>query len=122
MSHFKEYLKSFKDKNIIVYIDMDGVVADYDVLYFNEDQFKEDIYLHKRPVKTVINILKDVSDLKNVSLRILSCAKKNNQVEGKYTWLSKNMSFIKKENINVIARESKDYMRSFEIKSEFLRD
>ena len=122
MSHFKDYLKQFKDKKIIIYIDMDGVVADYDILYFSEDEYREDIYLNKRPVKTVINILKEVNDLDNVTLKILSCAKKENQIQGKLTWLSKNMNFIKKENINIISRESKEYMRSFQIKGLFLKE
>lgn len=122
MSYFKDYLYQFKDKNIIIYIDMDGVVADYDVLSFNEDKYKEDLYLNKRPVKTIIDILEDVSTLNNTSLNILSCTKKENQINGKYIWLSKHMSFIKKENINIIARESKNYEKSCIIKAEFLKN
>ena len=29
--YLREFLKQFKDKKIIIYVDMDGVIADYEV-------------------------------------------------------------------------------------------
>ena len=117
---FKNYLEKFNDKKINIYIDMDGVVADYDAINFKENKDKDNVYLNKRPVMSSINVLKEISIMENVTLNILSCTKRNNQKEGKFIWLSKYMNFIKKENINLISREEKDYLKSALIKKEFL--
>lgn len=122
MSYFKNYLDQFNDKQINIFIDMDGVVADYDALSFKSDKDKDDVYLNKRPINTVIDILKEASIRKNTTLFILSCTKKKSQKEGKYIWLAKYMDFIKKENINVISREEKQFMKSCLIKAEFLKN
>ena len=121
MSYFKDYLNQFNDKQINIFIDMDGVVADYDALSFKIDQEKDDAYLTKRPIYSTINILKEISGMNNITLYILSCTKKDSQKEGKVLWLSKYMNFIKKENINLISREEKENMKSCLIKSEFLK-
>ena len=122
MSYFKEYLKQFDGKEINIFIDMDGVVADYDALSFKENKDKDDVYLTKRPIISSISVLKEVSEMNNVTLNILSCTKKNSQKEGKIIWLSKHMDFIKKENINLISREEKGFMKSCLIKAEFLKN
>ena len=121
MSYFKEYLKQFNDKQINIFIDMDGVVADYDALNFKQNKDNEDVYLHKRPINSSISVLREISEMENVTLNILSCTKKNNQKEGKIIWLSKYMDFIKKENINLISREEKESMKACMIKAEFLK-
>ena len=119
MSYFRNYLEQFKDKKINIFIDMDGVVADFDALNFDDS---DDVYLYKRPVNSSISALRDVSSMDNVTLNILSCTKRDCQKEGKIIWLSKYMDFIKKENINLISREEKDYMKACLIKSEFLKN
>lgn len=119
---FKEYLNKFGNKKINIFIDMDGVVADYDALSFKTNKDNEDVYLHKRPVMTSINILKEISKMDNVTLYILSCTKKNGQKEGKIIWLSKYMDFIKKENIYLISREEKEFLKACLIKKEFLKN
>lgn len=118
--YFKEYLSKYKDKKINIYIDMDGVVADYDVISFKDIKEKDDAYLNKRPVMSSINVLKEISEMDNVTLNILSCTKKDSQKEGKIIWISKYMNFIKKENINLFSREEKEYLKSALIKKEFL--
>lgn len=119
--YFKNYLEKYKDKKINIYIDMDGVVADYDAINFKENKDKDNVYLNKRPVLSSINVLKEISIMENVTLNILSCTKKDSQKEGKIIWLSKYMDFIKKENINIISREEKNNLKSCLIKSEFLK-
>ena len=120
--YFKDYLNKYNDKKINIYVDMDGVVADYDAINFKENKDKDDVYLNKRPVLSSINVLKEISIMENVTLNILSCTKRNNQKEGKIIWLSKYMNFIKKENINLISREEKEFMKACLIKSEFLKN
>jgi hypothetical protein len=122
MSYFKNYLEQFKDKEINIYIDMDGVVADYDAIGFKKEKNNDNVYLNKRPIYSSISVLKEISEMNNVTLYILSCTKKDSQKEGKIIWLSRNMNFIKKENIILISREEKDYMKSCLIKAEFLRN
>lgn len=121
MSYFKDYLSNYEGKQINIFIDMDGVVADYDALTFKYEKDKDDAYLNKRPIFSTINVLKEVSLMDNVTLNILSCTKKDSQKEGKIIWLSKYMDFIEKENIYLISREEKNYLKACLIKSEFLQ-
>lgn len=122
MSYFYNYLEKYKDKIVNIYIDMDGVVADYDVIDYAKHKMEKDVYLTKRPIKTSISILKEISNLVNVKLYILSVSKKDDQVEGKITWLSQNMPFIKEENINIISRESNNMKPSTELKKNFVKE
>ena len=59
MGVFKEYIKSFGDKHINIYIDMDGVVTDYDFEGYENDGTNSDIYRYKRPVMSSIEPLKE---------------------------------------------------------------
>lgn len=122
MNYFNDYLKQFNDNKINIYVDMDGVVADYDALSFAKDKDKDDAYLNKRPIYSTINVLKEVSKNPNITLYILSCTKKKSQIEGKYIWLAKYMDFIKRENINIISREEKNFMKAYDIKGQFLKE
>ena len=122
MKYFEDYLSQYEGRVINIYIDMDGVVADYDALSFEKEKDNDDVYLNKRPVFTTINIIKEIANNPNINLYILSCTKKKSQIEGKYIWLSKYMDFIKKENINVISREEKNFIKAYDIKGQFLKE
>ena len=121
MSYFVNYLKQFEDKQVNIYIDMDGVVADYDILGFEDNKDSKDVYLNKRPIITTINILEEVNKLNNVNLYILSVARNENQIPGKVKWLEKNMGFITKEQINILPREGNDFKPAHELKKIFLK-
>ena len=55
---FINYLKTIdKNKKINIYIDMDGVVVDYDLEIHKLNGNDEFVFLNKRPVLTTINIL-----------------------------------------------------------------
>lgn len=120
--YFKNLLNNYNNKTINIYVDMDGVVADYDALEFMKEKDKDDVYLNKRPIFSVIKILKELSEYNNVNLHILSCTTRINQKDGKYKWLNKYMDFIKNENINIISREEKNYLKAAIIKTNFLKD
>jgi hypothetical protein len=99
---FLEELKRIKEKNlskIALFIDMDGVVADY---RFGEGKNIENnvpgTYLNKRPIMTVINILKDVSNNFDFDMYILSSCRYKEQAIEKSKWLKKYMPFINKQN------------------------
>ena len=120
--YFEKYLEKFNGKKIDIYIDMDGVIADYDALGFLKTKDKDDVYLNKRPIFTVIDILKEISNNENIKLNILSCTTRVNQKDGKYKWLNKYLNFIAEENINIIAREEKNYLKAAIVKKEFLKE
>ena len=120
--YFYNYIKQFNDKEINIYIDMDGVVADYDVLGYESHKEEDNVYLDKRPVMSSINILKEISTLNNVKLYILSVSRKKSQIQGKREWLSKNMNYIKEENINIIPRDENNFKSSTLLKKDFLKE
>ena len=99
---------------------MDGVVADYDMIDYKLHGEEKDIYLNKRPIKTIINILEKLSTLDNVNLYILSVTKYKKQINGKKRWLKKNMPFIDNKNIKIISREEKEWQEASIIKSNYL--
>ena len=71
---------------------------------------------------SAIKPLEEVSKLENVNIYILSVSRFASQVQGKLTWLDNNMSFIKKENINILPRDTNDFKRSKELKRDFLSE
>ncbi len=101
-------------KNIILFIDMDGVIAAYDIGKNPYD------FLHKRPLTQNIANIKEVLDLENVEVRILSICREDSQIEDKNVWLDQYAPFFKKENRVIISRASKDWKTAKEIKTEFL--
>lgn len=112
MNFYKEMVK-YGDKEIKLYVDMDGVIADYD--FGNPLDFK-----NKRPLLTNIKVLEKVSKLKNVDIHILSVCKKDVQIKEKNDWLDKYAPFIKKENREVLSKESNEGA-SKELKANYLK-
>ena len=112
--YLKEILNSYGDKKIKIYIDMDGVVADYDV-------GKPGNFDKKRPLYTSIDKLKEISFMDNVSLYILSITRKNIGIEEKNIWLDKYMPFIDKNNRFILSKE-KESKSSSELKVDFLKN
>ncbi len=113
--HFYELIKKLAEiKDIMLFVDMDGVLASFDV--GNPSDF-----LNKRPLKQNIENIRKVSEIENVEVYILSMCRHPNQIEEKNIWLDKNAPFFKKENRNIIARENEGWKPSKDIKSEFLQ-
>lgn len=111
--YLTERLEEFNEKNISIYIDMDGVIVDYDV-------GKAFDYDKKRPLLTSIDKLKEISKMSNVELNILSISKTNKGVDEKNVWLDKFVPFIEKRNRFVISKEANPNKASWELKYEFL--
>ena len=120
MSYFYDYIKSLGDKPIDIYVDMDGVVADYDFQGYKNDGNNPDIYFDKRPINSSITPLKEVSELDNVNIYILSVARYESQVQGKVRWLKKYMDFIGLDHINILPRDTNDFTKAKELKYKFL--
>jgi len=114
--YFLNKVKELLDNNKgVIFVDMDGVIADFEFLAPLE-------FRNKRPLTTNINTLKGVSSLDNVELYILSVCKKDFQIIDKNDWLDENAPFFKKENRIVISKESYPNISSSKLKAKFLKN
>lgn len=115
--YFIEHIKDkFKNQKLDIYVDMDGVVADYNICD-NPYNFKD-----KRPLYTNINTIKKLSELDNVNIYILSVCIKDTDILDKTNWLEKYCDFIKKTNINILSKESIVNTPTHEMKCNFLNN
>ena len=114
--HFYELIREqAKKEDIVLFVDMDGVIASYN-FGFPLD-FKT-----KRPLETNIETLKKVSTIKNVELHILSICKKDFQIKEKNDWLDQYAPFFKKENRTVISKETFTNTSSSNLKLNYLKE
>lgn len=111
----KDFLKQFGNQKIILFVDMDGVIADYDV-----GQAKD--YHKKRPLISSIKKLEKVSRMKNVEMYILSVTRMNSGIAEKHEWLDKFVPFIKKENRYILSREANDFRLSRDLKTAYIKE
>lgn len=113
--YFSKYLEQFKDNKIKIFVDMDGVIADYDFGVAKD-------YDKKRPLFDSIKKLEIVSKLPNVEMYIISITRMNEGFDQKHEWLDKYASFFKKENRIIISREANNMEKSPILKAKFLKD
>ena len=113
--YITDYIKQFKNKRIKIYVDMDGVIADFDDGNASE-------YDKKRPLLTNIEALREVSKNKNVEMFILSITRMTIGREEKNRWLDKYVEFIKVENRFIISREEHNFMPSKTLKKKFIKN
>lgn len=112
--HFKKIIEELaQDKKVILYVDMDGVITDYNAM--GELNFKE-----KRPLKSNIKKLEMISKINNVEIRILSICRTIDQIDDKNKWLDKYAKYFADSNRNIIAKELYPNKKSKELKLEFL--
>ena len=111
--YFLDFLKQFGDKRIKLFVDMDGVVADY---IFGSAQD----YDTKRPLFDNIDKLEEVSKLPNVDVFIFSATRYSSGIEQKNWWLDKYAPFFKKENRIIISREANNMADSSFLKAAYL--
>ena len=104
--------KISKEKTIQIYVDMDGVIADYEFGLPLE-------FINKRPIKTNIKTFEKISSLPNVTLYILSVCKKDKDINAKNNWLDKYAPFFEKKNRIILSKESNP-KSSKELKSSYL--
>ena len=112
--YFKEVIEKYNNKNIELYVDMDGVIADYNVgKPYNFDK--------KRPLYSSLSKIEEVSKLENIDIHILSLTKKSIGIEEKNQWLDINAPFIKKENRHIISKEENPGIPSKELKFNYIK-
>ena len=109
----KEFLEQFKDQRIKLFVDMDGVVADY-IFGSAKD------YDQKRPLYDSIDKLEIISQMPNVELFIFSATRYSSGIAQKNWWLDQYAPFFKKENRIILSREENNMTDSSILKAEFL--
>ncbi len=107
-------IKKYGDKRIRLFVDMDGVIADYNVGVPKD-------YDKKRPLYSSISKLEEVSKLDNVELYILSVTRETIGRKEKNDWLDIYAPFFKRENRIIISREEHNYTNSRILKSRYLK-
>lgn len=113
--HFYKLIKNLtKDKKIVIFVDIDGVIASYD--------FGKPLdFINKRPLSSNIKTLKQVSKLENVELRILSICRLDKQIDEKNNWLDKYAPFFEKNKRTIISKESNSNYSAKELKLNYLK-
>ena len=113
--YLKEYLKQFDNKELKIFVDMDGVIVDY-ILGDAKD------YDKKRPLYDSIKKLEEISKMPNVDMFIFSATRYNDGFEQKHWWLDNYAPFFKRENRIIISREANNMMESALLKAEYLKN
>ncbi len=114
--HFIDLIKKISiEEEVILFVDMDGVIASYDVGMPYD-------FKNKRPLKNNINIFREIAKLDRVSLHILSVCRENYQIEEKNEWLDINAPFFEKENRVILSKEDSIYKISSELKLNYLKN
>lgn len=113
--YFKDYLMQFNDIKIKLFVDMDGVIADY-----NFDSARD--YDKKRPLFDSIKKLEEISRMPNLELYIFSATRMNEGINQKHEWLDKYAPFFKKENRIILPREANGMTESSVLKANYLKD
>ncbi len=109
---FIDEIKKYGDKKIRLFVDMDGVIADYNVGVARD-------YDKKRPLLSSIAKLEEISKLDNVEMYILSITRETIGRKEKNDWLDIYAPFFKKENRIIISREENNYTKSRILKNRY---
>ena len=99
-----------KNKRVAMFVDMDGTINEYEV--YSEKTLSEqmeDRYMDTAPVQPIIDALKEINDIPNIDLYILSLSRTNNLTEKKKLWLEKYIDFIPKTNWVILTKENGEY-------------
>lgn len=110
-----DFFKKYEKEQIKFYVDMDGVIADYNV-------GEPCNYDTKRPLFSNIAKLEEISKMDNVEMFVLSVTRMNEGIEEKNIWLDRYAPFFKKENRVILSREGNDFLPSRMLKSSFLKN
>lgn len=99
-----------KNKRVAMFVDLDGTINEYEV--YSEktlSQQMEDRYMDTAPVQPIIDVLKEINDIPNIDLYILSLSRTNKLTEKKKLWLEKYIDFIPKTNWIILTKENGEY-------------
>ncbi len=106
----KEICNKNNNKKIAMFVDMDGVLADLDIRAANDIRNKVGgVFLNKRPLFYIINMLEELGNVSNLDLFILSACYNVAQANEKRRWLDKNASYFKENNRYFVIKEIDNY-------------
>lgn len=109
-----DFIKNYENYNVKLFVDMDGVIADYNV-------GQPCNYHLKRPLYSNLAKLEEISKMNNVEMFVLSVTRMDAGIEEKHIWLDKYAPFFKKENRIILSREGNEFMPSRLLKANFLK-
>ena len=112
--YLKDFLEKFRSKKVKLFVDMDGVIADYNVGQAHS-------YDKKRPLYSSIEKLENISKEDNIELHIFSVTRMNEGYDEKQIWLDKYAPFFKKENRVIISREKNNFIESSALKANYIK-
>ena len=112
--YIKDVIEKYKDKKIKIYVDMDGVIADYDV--GNPGNYDK-----KRPLLANIKLLEEIAREPNIEMYILSVSRMNEGVEQKEYWLDQYAPFFEKDKRVIIPREKNGFLPATDLKVNFIK-
>ncbi len=112
---FYEILEKYKDKEINLIVDMDGVLAEYDIGNFDYESI--------RPLKSNIKRIEQLLERKNIKITILTICKNDKIIIEKKNWFKKYMPFFYTENIVFISKEKEENqgVPSKDLKANYLK-
>ena len=113
--YLKDYLKQYENQKIKLFVDMDGVIADYDFGKPND-------YDQKRPLYDSIKKLEEISQMENVELFIFSITRLTEGYEQKQQWLDEFAPFFAKDHRIIISREANDMEKSAILKANYIKE
>ena len=114
--HFYEIIKELsKDKEILLFVDMDGVIAAY-------EYGKPLNFTNKRPLATNIEKIKMISEINNIELHVLSVCREDSQIEEKKNWLKIYAPFFKDENVHILSKHGNRENSSSIMKMTFIKE
>ncbi len=113
---FYDTIDKHKNEMINLFVDMDGVIAEYDIGNFD--------YGTIRPLQSNIKRIKELLKQDNISVKILTVCKNNNIVDEKKIWIKKYMPFFDLDDVIFLSKEDEKYSQksSKELKSEYLKN
>lgn len=112
MSEFYNRVKEIcsRYKKVAMFVDMDGTIVEY-VMYPDKTitTKAKGMFVNNKPIKIIIDELREINEIQNLDLYILSMARSYIIVEEKKEWLKKYIPFIDEKNWIIINREAGDY-------------
>lgn len=113
--HFYNMIKTLsQQQSVVLFVDMDGVIAVYD--FGKKYDFDQ-----KRPMYHHLEVLEKISQLDHVEIHILSVCPNEKQIEEKQRWLDQYAPFFPKEHHTILASTNYPELSSKEIKAHFLK-
>lgn len=126
--HFVDLIKEECSKNSIkrfaMFVDMDGVLADLKVGDGRAIRNKiKGMFLAQRPVMNTINIFKELKNVPNLDLFILSACYDIEQSKNKSRWLDQHAPFFDHNKRYFVIREVDNYPEEdkMDVKGKYIK-